>query len=480
MTDGQDVVGGRPPTARRGRWPRRGWVRGLTILIAAVAIGVACLPALCNWPPVRTWILGRVTGKVRGELTAKSLRVGWGVPLQIDALRLTAPDGSPVVTVDRCTGDRSLGQLLWAPTSLGKYRFDSPTLHVHLRPGGSNIADAFSRRITTSPNPLSHNVAKAVARNISVSAELASARLEFRARPESEPWILGDLNLRMGLHRPSWQDSRSYAVLEPGVLLDHVRVTPESTRDLLQFIAPILSQATSSEGTFSLATKGAVFPLDALADGYCDGTLEIHDLRAGPGPLVTELANLLRLPASIELVDESRVQYRLRERLIRHEGLRFRLGRTEFSTVGEVGLDESIRLVVELTIPEEAGPQGPVLPERIARLVRGKSLKIPFHGSLRKPRIDWETWMRQAATNRPLIQELLQENPEMMQQAWKAIGKIQQLREQWQTEQSEPSTQDRPKRPLRRLRDFLRESLPKPPEEAPPAEESPPEESADE
>ncbi|HEY6563798.1 MAG TPA: hypothetical protein VIY86_04840, partial [Pirellulaceae bacterium] len=359
------------------------------MVAAGLAVFIACLPALSGWGPVRNWMLGQVTGKVRGQLTADALHIGWRTPLSIEGLRLVAPDGTEVITIPRCSGDRSLGQILFSPTSLGNYRFESPRLHVRLRPGGSNLADAFARRAPSVAAPLTSRVAETVRRRVSVSAELSDGVLEFQGEPGGVPWTLGDLNLRIGLHRPTWQNPRSYVVLDSGRLLDHIQVTPEITRDLLRFIAPILSQATTSEGSFSLSTAGAVFPLDAPRDGFCRGELDIHEIRGGPGPLVRELATVLRIPPEVQLVEESRITFQLRDRKVRHKGLRFKLGRTRIATSGEVGLDESIQLLVEIRLPDQPREGDPVLPERIARFLRGRTVKIPFRGTLRQPRIDW-------------------------------------------------------------------------------------------
>jgi len=340
----------------------------------------------------------------------------------VQGLTLKAPDGSTVIRVPRLSGDTGLWSALIHPGSLGNYRVEQPNVHLVLHARGSNLADALAGPIDGSP-PRLPDWEKAALQHVALTAEIVGGSLTFQRHAEAPAWTTGDLNMRIGLQPKQSRTSSPYLTVQEGTLLDHVEITPAITHDLLQFMAPILSQATNLDGSFSLATTGAIFPLDDLGGGYCLGSLTIHTIRATPGPLLQEFATRFARPPSLTLVDESRVQFTLQDHAVSHEGLSFQLGGLEVHSSGQVSLDRTIDLLVRLRLPQELPWVEDRVSAGLASRLAGHEISLPIKGTLGQPRIDMATFAATELADHPLLTELLTSSPEIALELRQAMAR---------------------------------------------------------
>jgi translocation and assembly module TamB len=186
--------------------------------------------------------------------------------------------------------------------------------------------------------------------------------------------------------------------LSPGPILNNIQLTPQICAQGLRFVTPLLANATTAEGSFSVTLDGGRVPLADPHAADIGGRMAIKG-EARPGPLANEFVGLIneltailqrgslgkgnRLDSALMSIDSPSVEFRMVNRRVYHRGLTLMVGTLPITTQGSVGMDESISLVAE--IPMQAQMLGLDLS---LGTMEGQTLKIPIEGTLTKPRID--------------------------------------------------------------------------------------------
>ncbi|MBA4017684.1 MAG: hypothetical protein C0483_10970 [Pirellula sp.] len=177
--------------------------------------------------------------------------------------------------------------------------------------------------------------------------------------------------------------------LDPGVLADHVTITPEMANQRLQYVMPILAGTTQVGGSFSVQLEEFRMPIDNPAAGAISGKLTVHDVEIGPGYLTQEIAALLNLPAAAKLTRESVVDFKMIEGRIYHQNLEFAFPNVVVKTMGSVGVaDQSLALMAEVPIPSSILAGTPIAQSALA----GQVIRVPITGTLQKPTLDREAF----------------------------------------------------------------------------------------
>ena len=189
-------------------------------------------------------------------------------------------------------------------------------------------------------------------------------------------------------------------ILPPGKLFTNVNVSPEVSDVMLKYIAPVLADATRSEGLFSMNLSAARLPLADSQRADVAGTLEIHTMDVLPGPSTEQWAGLARTvedllknrnpqalvnrpPRNLLEIRDCAVPFRLVGGRVYHEGLEFRVGDVVVGSQGSVGLDQTLDLTVTIPIPSQWVADLPWL----AGLLK-EDVKIPVRGTLSRPAVD--------------------------------------------------------------------------------------------
>jgi hypothetical protein len=183
--------------------------------------------------------------------------------------------------------------------------------------------------------------------------------------------------------------------LPRGRVIERVRVTPQMTAGWLKYIAPTIAEATRTEGTLSLELEGARVPLMNPDAADIGGRLEIHSLEVTPSPSSQQLVLLIeqiraiveRRPPPAELgrnpvllsMSEQKVDFRMVEGRVHHQGLAMRIGDVTVRTRGWVAMDQTIGLVAEVPILDRWVANDPLLAG-----LKGQVLEIPIEGTLRQ------------------------------------------------------------------------------------------------
>ncbi len=210
-----------------------------------------------------------------------------------------------------------------------------------------------------------------------------------------------------------------------GPLVERVRITPQACSAGLQYIAPLLAQATSAEGTFSLDLAECRIPWQDPAQGSLSGQLTIHRAEVRPGPLAREIMLLaeqvrgltrgrpledLLEPSARPLltIDDETTEFAMAEGRVYHRGFTVEIGDVRVTTYGAVGLDQSLQIVAQVPIDPEWLRNTPRL-----QFLGNQVLEVPIGGTLQRPQADRRALMQlNSQLFRGAAQELLRQGIE--------------------------------------------------------------------
>ncbi len=192
--------------------------------------------------------------------------------------------------------------------------------------------------------------------------------------------------------------------LKPGPLVTNVAVSQQVSDRLLKYIAPVMADATRSEGKFSMSLSDFAMPLSQPTTGppkgRAAGVLTIHQVRVLPSPAVAEWLTMARQIAKMAkegvaaapqtsdsplvTIDNSQIEFQMVDGRVYHRGLQFAVGDALVQSSGSVGVDETLDLVIAIPILDEWVDRRPTYLGRM----RGQAIRIPVQGTLSRPKIN--------------------------------------------------------------------------------------------
>lgn len=204
----------------------------------------------------------------------------------------------------------------------------------------------------------------------------------------------------VGAPRVQFDPAPAAVLLPAGPLAEQVRVSPEVCDRALKYVAPVLAEATRTEGRFSMELEGGRVPLDAPAQADAAGKLSIHRVEVLPGPLARQFillgkqieALVHRRPPPLALeqntqplltMENQDIDFRVVEGRVYHRGMTVRAGDVVVHTHGSVGFDQTLALVADVPIQDRWIGNDPV-----ARSLSGKSIQVVINGTLQHPQLD--------------------------------------------------------------------------------------------
>jgi len=348
-------------------------IRRVIAGLLLVLVLLIALPYILAVQPFRDWMLRAVLPVGEGTVTSGGASLGWFSRVRFYNIQIRSLDGEPVVTIPAFEGNRPLLFYLLTGKDLGTFRIERAELNVVVVEEGTNLKRVFAREGGKGELP-----------DVSVAIEIVDASFTFRSRHAPEPWEVEDFNIALALEPSDKTTSgRPEIVVEQGKAFDRTPITTQMCDDMLKYIAPILAEATDISGRFSIELDDWRLPVGEPETAEGSGRLVIHNIDAGPGPLVRHIARVFGLPASVRLADESVVHFAMADGRIEHRNLEFGIGQLRVRTHGSVGLDETLDLVAEIPIPS-----GLFADRNILGVLAGKTIKIPIRGTLGEPKVD--------------------------------------------------------------------------------------------
>ncbi|MFM7108333.1 MAG: hypothetical protein ACKOZU_06985 [Planctomycetaceae bacterium] len=398
MADSRD---GTESDARPTRRVRRRWMLPVAAATLVATVGVACAPWLLSNPAGMSRCVAGLLPELAGDVTFDRVRVGWLGPMVLEGVRVVPHDGSPPpLSVARIEVANGLAAILASFGDVGRVRVAGLVADVAFdERRRSNIAGLFRPAAGDAP-PSSAGRGRRSAVRMRLDVEAAVVQI---AGPWGrEPWRSEPLDLRAAL-APAADGPWSEWTVDPVDLLADARLEPGVAQGVLAYVAPILAGAARTSGRFSLRLDGVRVPVGRPGDGTVSGTLVMHEVVVGPGPMVENLVGSLpvrlAVPPDIRIADESRVTFRLADRRVTHEGLEFgfplpRSGqRLDVQSSGSVAIDDGgLDLRLRLPIPADLPQDRPVL-----AALAGKAVSLGVRGTLASPRVDFDGSFRETA-----------------------------------------------------------------------------------
>lgn len=186
-------------------------------------------------------------------------------------------------------------------------------------------------------------------------------------------------------------------VAEKGPMLVDVAFTEEQCRGWMKYLSPVLANATSATGNFTLEVESGEMPLADREKATATGILHVHSAQIGPGPAARKVlesaATLTQLvtqkpPAwaqkevQLELPQQD-IAFRVENGRVFHSDLTFRIGDLTVLSSGWVGFDDTLEVNFAMRLPDEWLNRGPVL-----QSLKGEVITVTVEGTLDNPRVD--------------------------------------------------------------------------------------------
>jgi len=172
--------------------------------------------------------------------------------------------------------------------------------------------------------------------------------------------------------------------LSAGTLASQIQLDQAACRSALRYVVPALTSVTQSQGQFSIQLEGCRIPIGDLNHAEVAGRIIVHSATMNSGPLIEQLASLVSAsPSLIHIEPESVILFRMTGGRIYHQGLALQFPDVTMRTYGSVGLDDSLKLMVETSAPLKWLPNNAV-----TDTIKKQKLQIPVGGTLKSPQLD--------------------------------------------------------------------------------------------
>ncbi len=188
--------------------------------------------------------------------------------------------------------------------------------------------------------------------------------------------------------------------LPAGTRLEGLSLAGETAKEALQFVSPLLADATTIEGSVNCELGEVLIDLETGAVPQLSGKVEFLSGRLGPGPGFQEIVGIVSLVRSLKGRDpvgaalqptatwieipRQAVPFDVVDNRVRHNGLTYLIGNVPMVSGGSVGvLDRSIDVGLRVDLASAISDNRPVL-----GALAGQPVEIRIAGTLDRPRLD--------------------------------------------------------------------------------------------
>ena len=234
---------------------------------------------------------------------------------------------------------------------------------------------------------------------------LAIGRGELKGELRENVVTIAPLDLSVGQGRllakarVDLSGSAPKLIVEPGRVIENVRVSPELCESWLKFVAPLLADATRADGIFSLDLSRCQIPLADTSKADIKGVLAIQSAQVRPGPASEQLVAVAKQVEAIVKrqpfaaigggqplamnIPAQDLAFEVRDGRVYHQNFQLKVGDVVLRTSGSVGFDSSLEMVAEIPIQEQW-----VARDRYLKGLAGQVIRIPVRGTLKHPKLD--------------------------------------------------------------------------------------------
>ena len=172
-------------------------------------------------------------------------------------------------------------------------------------------------------------------------------------------------------------------VIEPGLVADQIRVDPVMGENALLFGIPVLAGAATADGRFSVQLNSCRVPLDNPRLVEMNGQMTVHTLHVSPGFLIRELVTGLGLSGSVSMKQQSVIPFEVRDGRVYHQNMELTFSDLAVRSSGSVGLDRSLNLITEVSLPKQLLGNNPV-----STILQTPAIRVPIGGTLEHPTLN--------------------------------------------------------------------------------------------
>ncbi len=192
-------------------------------------------------------------------------------------------------------------------------------------------------------------------------------------------------------------------VQAPERVIDNVAITKQMCQGWLKFVAPLLADVASVNGTLSLQIdKAEIIPTDWKKQTIA-GQLQVHGANVGPGPLADQILQLVQQvrnlrksagapdgggqPTTWLQMPEQQISFAVDKGRVVHRDMIIQAGDVVISTSGAVSMDGQMELIAAVPILKDWVNNTPAL-----QSLAGQQLQIPIRGTVQRPQVDFASF----------------------------------------------------------------------------------------
>ena len=127
-----------PPRKRRWKW----------LFLSVIAI-ILIFPNLLGWIGLQQTAIDFVFKDFKGKISVEQAAFGWIQPIELHGVTAIDEEGNLLFTTMEITSSKPLYSFLFSD-DMGMFEVRAPTVHLKLRPDGSNLEEALSQYLTVS------------------------------------------------------------------------------------------------------------------------------------------------------------------------------------------------------------------------------------------------------------------------------------------------------------------------------------------
>lgn len=196
--------------------------------------------------------------------------------------------------------------------------------------------------------------------------------------------------------RVDLRTSQPVAKMDSTRLVENVELQPDTARQWLRYVAPLVADATSAQGTFTVDVANMSVPIFNPQQTTAQGSIKLSNVVIGAGPITEQLINSIKQVRQLlkpEATDrdlrtwltlsEQTVPVVVRDGRVFHDNVKFSHKDLSVRTRGSVGFDQSLQLVAEIPIADDW-----IEGKKYLAGLKGQFLTIPISGTVSNPKID--------------------------------------------------------------------------------------------
>lgn len=325
-------------------WQRAGMATGVMV---GLLFGVgALIPVAVNQTSYRNVLLNQTLKKHGLTAVASRSNGGWLDPFEFHDVVVSDPLGQLNGKIESLKSNRSILSHLFSGRKQSIVTLIHPRISIALDENGL-------LSLKTTPETATDDVI------FLIQDGEVTLQVPWRDLPILE---LDQLNIQ---GRVAQESDGRWLTIDAIDVLDHAELSDRHTEQNLALVAPLLSQATSLNGTISAQLSPIRICIDkeiSADQSLLHGTVQIHSMKAR---LRKEWSrNIVRLvgqvkqtqiPAGVKLVSESEIEFSVSPEGIHHSGFTLLLPDVarglEVASSGVLQLDEQVDLTLNIQMP---------------------------------------------------------------------------------------------------------------------------------